>query len=78
MTEPAEPVLYDGVEIPTQRQKFVGVDPIPDDGNLHVVSAMYVAAVREAGGNTSRLLTIAGTVVDDQGRVVGITGFNRN
>lgn len=76
--EPDDPIIYDGVEIPTQRSKIVSADPVPDDNCYHIVSALYLAAVKAMGGDTNHLLTIAAPVVDDSGRVVGVTGLNRN
>lgn len=79
--ESADPVVVDGIEIPTMSaQKWVAVDPIPDESECDycIVSAMYVAACKALGFNTSRLLTMANTVVDADGRVIGVTGFNRN
>lgn len=75
----AEPICIDGVEIPTRTsQQFTAVDPLPEGYDYYIVSAMYVAACRAIGMPTDRLLTIDGTVVDDDGKVVGCTGFNRN
>ena len=77
----AEPVVIDGISIPTMTpQVFADVDPIPsaDECDFCIVSAMYVAACKSLGIDTSRLLTMGGTVVDDDGRVIGVVGFNRN
>ena len=77
----AEPVVIDGISIPTMTpQVFADVDPIPsaDECDFCIVSAMYVAACKSLGIDTSRLLTMGGTVVDDDGRVIGVIGFNRN
>lgn len=67
--------------VPTKsKQIFTGVDPLPsDDGDTYyIVSAMYVAACKEVGYPTDKLLTIGGTVVDDEGRVIGAAFLNRN
>lgn len=77
----ADPVVFDGVEIPTNTpQEWTSVDELPstEECDLCIVSAMYVAACKALGRDTSRLLTMANTVVDEAGRVVGVTGFNRN
>lgn len=76
----AAPVEYEGVEIPTLTpQIFTDVDPIPEDGaDFYIVSAMYVNARKALGLDTSKLLTMGGTVVDDDGKIVGVVGFNRN
>ena len=73
-----EPIHIARVEIPTKMQVVVDADEIPDDGNLYVVSALYLTACRQLGRDTSRLLTIGGTVVDDTGRVIGCAWLNRN
>ena len=61
-------------------QEFEDVDPIPsaDECDFCIVSAMYVAACKAVGADTSRLLTIGGTVVDENGSVIGACSFNRN
>ena len=75
----ADPINIDGVEIATRTaQQFTSVDPLPKGYDYYIVSAMYVAACRAVGVSTDHLLTIDGTVVDDNGRVIGCTGFNRN
>ena len=78
----APPIYENGVKIPTLTpQTFIDVDPLPDDDNgkdLYIVSAMYVNACRALGIDTSRLLTVGGTVVDDNGKIIGVVGFNRN
>lgn len=79
--EYAEPVILENVEIPTMTpQIFTDVDPVPDESECDfcIVSAMYVAACRSLGVDTSRLLTIGTPVVDESGRVVGITNLCRN
>lgn len=79
--EAGEPVIIDGVTIPTKTaQVFTGVDALPpiEEADLCVVSALYVAACKATGVDTSRLLTMGDTVVDADGRVAGILGFNRN
>lgn len=74
----AAPLIVDGVEIPTITRKYAGVERIPDDGNLYIVSAPYAVACKEAGLDTSRLLTIGNPVCDEQGRVIGCTCLIRN
>ena len=75
-----EPIIVDGVEIPTKSpQKWVSVDPLPDEPDtLYIVSAMYVAARKELGLPTNMLLTIGQVVVDETGRVAGCVNLNRN
>ncbi len=70
-----------GTVVPVKsKQVFVYADPVPpaDECDYCIVSAMYVAACRSLGMDTSRLLTIGDTVADDEGRVIGCINFNRN
>ena len=55
---------------------FLGYDPIPE-GDIVVVSNMYRSAVRELGGDTSRLATVDGAVYEDESaiRPCGCTGL---
>jgi hypothetical protein len=48
------------------------VYPEAVEGDLSIVSVMYLTAVRELGGDTSHLLTVGGTVFTD-GRLSGCT-----
>ena len=75
-----EPIVVEGVEIPTKSpQKWVSVDPLPNEPDtMYIVSAMYVAACKELGLPTDKLLTIGQTVVDETGRVAGCVNLNRN
>lgn len=71
----------DGCSIPVRSpQRWVSVDPLPsaDECDYALVSAQYVAACRELGQDTSRLLTIGGVVADEEGRVVGAAWLNQN
>ena len=75
-----EMLLLNGVEVPVhEAAAWDHVDPLPDADacDFALVSAMYAAACRELGVNTSRLLTIGGVVVDDAGRTVGCAWLNR-
>ena len=77
----AEPVVVDGVAIPTMTpQIFSEVDDIPsaDECDYCIVSALYVAACKALGRPTDRLLTIGGTVVDETGRTIGCCSLNKN
>lgn len=76
-----EPLVYGKALVP-QRSAPVwqSADPIPDPGecDFALVSAMYVSACKALGRDTSRLLTIGGTVVDEKGNTVGTMWLNRN
>jgi len=51
-----------GCEIPLKGAVvFTGYDPVPD-GDIVIVSNLYRSAVKELGGDTSRLATVSGTV----------------
>lgn len=69
-----------GVDVPVSKIRFTDVDALPDESECDycIVSAMYVAACRELGVSTDRLLTISTPVVDENGIVIGTVGFNRN
>lgn len=64
--------------IVTKRSSIISADPIPDDGNYHIVSQLYLSAARQNGWDTSHLLTIGGAVVDDKGRTIGASFLVRN
>lgn len=77
----AESVDYNGIGLQTKTpQIFTAVDPIPakDECDYCIVSAMYVAACKSLGLDTSRLLTIGEPVADENGSVIGCINFNRN
>ncbi len=79
--DPADPVEIDGDMIPTfTPQRYESVDELPpvDECDFCIVSALYVAARRSLGLDTSRLLTIGLPVVVDEGRIVGCCALNRN
>lgn len=79
--EDTEPINFEGVLIPVKTpQIFEAVDPIPgtDECDYCIVSAMYVAACKALGIDTSRLLTIGEPVVDEEGRVIGTICLNKN
>lgn len=71
----------EGEEIPLRSApEWESADPIPspDECDYAVVSAMYVTACKALGWDTSRLLTVGGTVVDESGKVIGAAWLNRN
>lgn len=79
--EDAASIPFNDTEIPTKTPLvFTDVDPLPDESECEfcVVSALYVAACKELGRDTSRLLTIGTPVVDENGVVIGTTALNRN
>ena len=79
--KPADNIEYQGIGIPTMTpQVFEAVDPIPpkEECDYCIVSAMYVAACKSLGIDTDRLVTIGAPVVDEENRVIGCVGLNRN
>ena len=76
-----EPVEVNDTMIPTMSpQVFTSVDDLPptDECYYCIVSALYVAACKALGKDTSRLLTIGIPVVDENGRTIGCCSLNRN
>lgn len=75
------PVEMDGNSIPVRSApEWESADPVPDrsECDYALVSAMYLSACKELGLDTSRLLTIGGSVVDDTGKVIGTAWLNHN
>lgn len=56
---------------------FTGYDPIPEGYDLIVCSNLYRSAVKELGGDTSRLATVDGAVYEDETAVrpCGVTAL---
>lgn len=69
-----EPLLINGIEVPTSVKRLVSCDPVPtaDEDTYFIVSMLYKSAVAEMGGDTSHLLTTNGCVIADDGK--GIKG----
>jgi len=79
----AEPIEIesDGISIPTMSsQIFTSVDELPpvEECDFCIVSALFVAACKAVGRDTSRLLTIGTPVVDEAGRTIGCISLTRN
>lgn len=71
----------EGEEIPLRSApEWESADPLPgpDECDYAVVSAVYLTACKALGRDTSRLLTVGGTVVDESGKVIGAAWLNRN
>lgn len=56
--------------IPVFAKRVTGCDPIPEDYEVIVVSALYVSAARAMGLETSRLYTVADVVYSQDGRTI--------
>ena len=79
--EESELIEYGNTVLPVMSKTiFTRVDPIPDteECDLCIVSNKYVSACRSLGIETSRLLTIGDSVVDEEGRIIGCINLNRN
>lgn len=71
-TVDADPV--DG--IPVFEKKIEGCDPLPDDGNIHVVSALYASAAAKAGMDMKRIMLVADPVMSEDGKTfIGCRGL---
>lgn len=75
------PLVWEGRQIPVRSALcWRSVDPMPpqEECDYAVVSVPYVTACKAMGMDTSRLLTIGGSVVDEKGRVIGACWLNQN
>ena len=75
------PIWLDGQPVPVRSAPaWASVDPIPPESECAyaLVSTLYVSACREMWLDTSRLLTVGGSVVDSAGNVIGAAWLNRN
>ena len=66
--------------IPTVKSEYPSVDELPEGADFVVVSAMYVAARRELGLPTEKLLTVGDTVYDsvENPKPIGVLNLSRN
>lgn len=71
------PLNINGVPVPTCKRQFASVSPLPEEGDLYIVSAVYAQACAELGLDTSKLLSPYGTVKSN-GKIIGCTGLVRN
>ena len=56
--------------IPVYGKSIDGCDPLPEGYDLYIVSALYASAVRQIGGDTSKLYTVADPVYTEDGRTI--------
>lgn len=71
-TVDADPV--DG--IPCFDKCIDGCDPLPDDGAIHIVSALYASAAAKAGFDMSRIMLVADPVMSEDGKTfIGCRGL---
>lgn len=75
--ERRDPITADGLSIPICRMVYgAPVDlPEPKDGVGYIVSAITANAAKAAGRPTDDLFITAGMIRDEQGRIIGCTGF---
>ena len=73
-TVEADPI--DG--IPCFDKRIDGCDPLPDDGNIHIVSALYASAAAKAGMDMSRIMLVADPVMSPDGKsFIGCRGLTK-
>lgn len=56
--------------IPVYGKKIIGIDPLPEGYDIYIVSALYASAMRQLGGDTSKLYTVADPVYSEDGRTI--------
>ena len=61
--------------IPVYGKKIVDVDPLPEGYDIYIVSALYASTMRQLGGDTTRLYTVADPVYSEDGRILGCRGI---
>lgn len=72
--------VLSGTDIPLVRTRYgkpVNL-PEPMHGTYYIVSVLTIQSARAHGRTTNDLLTVADTVRDSSGRVVGCCALNRN
>lgn len=73
----SDPLYFDNKTIPTKKRTVVSLDPVPDDGNYYIVSALYASSITDPSIR-SRLLTIGDPVYSRDGKtVLGCLFLNR-
>lgn len=83
MEEPEKVQMFqvDHVLIPVSGPvHYESIDPIPEkeECDYAVVSVQYLNACKQSGMDTSRLLTIGPSVIDDHGKIIGTIRLQRN
>ena len=62
--------------IPVFDKCIGGCDPLPDDDNVHIVSALYASAAAKAGFDMSRIMLVADPVMSTDGKTfIGCRGL---
>lgn len=62
--------------IPVFSKSIDGCDQLPDDGNIHIVSALYASAAAKSGMDMSRIMLVADPVMSTDGKTfIGCRGL---
>ena len=62
--------------IPCFDKRIDGCDPLPDDGEIHIVSALYASAAAKAGMDMDRIMLVADPVMSEDGKTfIGCRGL---
>lgn len=80
LKDSASIISHDTVLNTKERQRIIRISELPpaEEYDFCIVSNTYLSACKELGIDTSKLLTIEGSVIDDNGKVIGAYFFNRN
>ena len=72
--ETVDTLSTDGCSVPVDRVSYGEVEGLPPEkeGVYHIVSMITAL---QCAGKRNDLLIVSGTVRDDQGRIIGCTGF---
>lgn len=73
----AEPMMLNGVWVPTCRMVYTDVTELPEEGEMFIVSSKYAKASKELDKDMGKILTTMGVVVDESGKQVGCTTLVR-
>lgn len=64
--------------IPLFAKAIKGCDDVPNDGAIHVVSALFASAFIKKGGNPNRILLVADPVMSPDGKsFIGCRGLTK-
>lgn len=64
--------------IPCFGKAINGCDPLPDDGNIHVVSALFASAAAKSGMDMDRIMLVADPVMTPDGKTfLGCRGLTK-
>ena len=62
--------------IPVFDKRIDGCDPLPDDGEIHIVSALYASAAAKSGIDMNRIMLVADPVMSEDGKTfIGCRGL---